>query len=55
MPLKYSSSMPRNPRSDPGGGKPVSELLNTGSPGLGQLLQQARKLDYLDRKLAAIL
>jgi len=37
------------------GSKQVTELLKSGSSGLGKLLQQARKLQSLDRKLATIL
>ena len=37
------------------GGKPVSEMLKSRSSKLGQLLKHARKLEYLDQKLAAIL
>jgi len=42
-------------RSRNRGGKSVSDLLKTRSNGLGSLLQQARKLAFIEQKLASLL
>ena len=47
--------MTRRSRSSRTGGKPVSEMLKSPSSGLGELLKHARKLEFLDQKVAAIL